>query len=35
MVFQKYGCPEAPELSTCVRYRFISETKSFTIDIDR
>ena len=25
IILQKYGCPEAPESSTCGRYKFISD----------
>lgn len=33
IIFQKYGCPEFPEGSTCASYNFISGTEKFIIDI--
>lgn len=33
IILQKYGCPEAPESSTCGRYKFISETEEFIVDM--
>lgn len=32
IIFQKFGCPNFPESSTCAVYKFISETENFIID---
>ena len=32
IIFYEFGCPEAPEYSTCAGYRFISDSENFQID---